>query len=229
MDYIIPDYIKNEVFDGELSENIDYIIANFDFSLFPEFDSTDIKKVMEQFKVYICYNALQMGEDLDQLIYVEVLKAFKPDIILPPLVVKFIKIYVESKVTYEELKHQVDKYNNDYFSMVRNCFRDEFKELSSDEECCAQLYDDATYFINSTKAQINIGNLVTLTKCAIILNNNKPDLELDFENFGEAVKYAFSLYKEQLIPYEKRKAKIDDSKEIMLFVNKVLDNNDFSR
>ena len=112
--------------------------------------------------------------------------------------------------------------------MVRNCFCKQFLELS-DKSSNDHFRADVDYYVKRNRINVNKDFLLTLSKCAIIESRRKPELDLDFHNFSEAIDYAFNLYKEQLSSFEDRKQNIDRDREIMDFIDRVLDENDFSR
>lgn len=226
MDYIIPGFIIEEVFYGELSSKIDFTFSKYDISLILKDTPLDLDEFIDRFKAYICY-LINFNEDFNQgIIFMEELKISSP--LISTYITNFISIYVESNYSYKTVKDRINNMNDRYATISKNCMNEQFQELCN-KDYDRILREEIDFCIKSQKISIDPDFLLTLTKCSIIESRKAKNSDFCFSSLKEAVEYSLAIYKQQFITFEQRKRKIDGSKAIMDIVNQILDSNDFSR
>ena len=228
MDYIIPEYLKEDLINGDLSKIIESELLDYDFDNIPFFEISDFDEIMKKFKAFVCYKFLKFDSVIEQHVFIEVIKRFNSDITINPLIQQFIDINISSNMSDEELKTYHEELQKRYFSMIKNCMTEKFKDLSTKEGNTAIL-ESVNNFITNTGCDISSTLLSTLTKCAIIESSRNSDLDIRFENFDEAVEYAYELHTEQLVTYEERLKQAKECRKMLDDIDRILEENNFDR
>lgn len=228
MDYIVPDYFRDEILYGELSEIIEKALLKQikTFKFYPEFRDQSFDEILNSFKAYVCYQYLNNETEIEQALFLRMIKSSEPEIRLNGLIDEFISVCIFSQIPDECIMESINESRLEYLSILKNIFTKDFTDYSvHDEEykkhvfACIIKYD----------TDIDPGLLLMLTKCVIVESKNSKDFDYEFTDVTDAVKYALNLYYEQSISYEDRKNEIEKAAEIKEIINLILEQNELSR
>lgn len=227
MNYIIPDFLKDELFFGDLSTRVDNALSNYNFSLIPQFQNVDMDEISKKFKAYICYRYLLIDSDIEQYVFLKIIKSYEVDYFINPLINQFITINVSSSIRDETIKQYIDESKRLYFKMIRNCMSKRFLELS--EKYNDYFKGETSLYMNQNGLNINPNVLNTITKCAIIESKRNPNFGPDFTSVDDAIDYAYNLYYQRSISFKERKEEVEFNKQILNDINIILEKNGFTR
>lgn len=225
--FIIPDEIKDSVFSGTLSDQIEEALNMYDFSVLPQFNDYTEKDIVDNFKAYICYLIMNQSGELEAYVFFKFLETVGFEMFKDTFIDDFIKIVVSSQFTDEFLINYAIDSKSQYQSLLRNCMCDQYKKLSKSLD--PSYKKQVSKYVIANNIHIDPKVLVTLTKCAIIESKRKPSLEYEFTKDTDAIEYAYYLYEDQSISFDERKSEVEYSKRIMEDLDNILGSNGYSR
>lgn len=229
MDYEVPEYFKDEIMYGELSEIIENALLETSktFLFYPQFKDLSFDEIVTSFKGYVCYKFLLEEDDIDRYLFIRTIKSSESELKLNRLIDEYISVVCFSQISDESIEESIKESKDEYLSVIRHVISDKYKTLSKnyDEE-----YRKLTIkAIKTYKTDIDPNILMMLTKCVIIESKENKDFNYGFGSTKDAVKYALNLYFEQKVTVEERKQEVLDAQDVINEISMILEQNELSR
>ncbi|MBR5663013.1 MAG: hypothetical protein IKX00_05180 [Bacilli bacterium] len=223
----VPDFLKDDILFGELSEKIHFAI-NFYAPVFydyPIFKNASLDEIKTVFIGYVCYQYLLIDDDITQHIFLRMLNSSEPKLRLYPLIEEFISVCLLSTKTDSNIKSDINEYKREYLKALSNIISSEYNELSKkNDEKYKKIIEDN---YNSYDTDMDSGFLLTLTKCVIIESSKTK--ENYFSDIDDAIMYALELYYKQSITFEERKNVVVDQRRVLDIIRTILEENELTR
>lgn len=151
-----------------------------------------------------------------------------------PLLGEFCDIVIKSSLSDQAIKNQVAEARIRYITLIKNCFKKEYKELS--EKYDKMYYSESIKLIQNEVLEIEPEHLVSLAKCALIEEKTNPNGSLvkegiigDFANFEEVVIKVYYLYLNSILSFEERKEQVTYNIQTIKDIISIIRENGFSR
>lgn len=229
MDYEIPEYFRDDIMYGELSEIIENALLECSktFLFYPQFKDLSFDEILTSFKGYVCYKFLLEDTDIERHLFLRTIKSSEHELKLNSLIDEYIAVVCFSQIADESIEETIKMSRDEYISVIKHALSKQYINYSKkyDKEF-QKLIIEA---IKTFDTDIDPNLLMMLTKCVIIESKENKDFDYRFESVEEAVKYALNLYYEQSVTVEERKKEVSDAQDVIYEINMILEHNELSR
>lgn len=204
MDFEIPEFLKDELLYQELSDKIEQVVGFTNYTGIPQLKNVPKDEFAQYIRGFIAYRYLCLDTDQERSYYLDFLKNDSVFNTIVPLLGEFCDIVIKSSLSDQAIKNQVAEAKIRYITLVKNCFKKEYKELS--EKYDKMYYSESIKLIQNEVLEIEPEHLVSLAKCALIEEKTNPNGSLvkegiigDFANFEEVVIKVYYLLKKWIL------------------------------